>query len=99
VSARAETAGVHVPGWLLDTASPRALQLAALLRRLADGTGEVEVSRLDLAGAARCSRRIVDTALAELEADGFLAIVPRPLDPHRGRVPNLYRLLKPGGTP
>jgi len=91
MSARAETAVVQVPGWLLDSASPRALQVAALLGRLAAGSGHVEVSRRTLAGQARCSLKIVDASLAELEETGFLTRQAR-RDGTGQRVPNRYRL-------
>lgn len=71
----------QIPEWLLDTASPRALQVYGFLRRYADkGNGTSFPLRATLAKRAKCSPPTIDRATDELVKLGALIIKPRWVD-------------------
>ena len=81
-----------IPEWLLDTASPRAIQVYGFLRRYADKSSLESIpSRATLAKRARCSRNTIDRAIKELEDIGAVSVTAR-FDEHGDRTSNLYHL-------
>ena len=81
-----------IPEWVLyGEISAVAVRVYATLRRYADNmTGECFPSRKTLAMKVRCSIRTLDTAIAELEAFGAIAIQRRKRDNGNNWMSNLY---------
>jgi hypothetical protein len=82
----------QVPEWLIDTATPRALQIYAILCRHADkDTRDTILLRSTIATRAKCSRKTVDRAIDELVERGAVTVTHR-LDDHGDSAANNYRV-------
>ncbi len=77
-----------VPGELLATGSPRAVQVYALLARHANADGRAWPSEAHLSDDARCGLRTIERAVAELVELGAIAVVGRRAT--RGGAVNVY---------
>lgn len=87
----------QVPVEVLAVASPRAMQVYALIARHAGADGRAWPSQSHLAVDARCGLRTVERAVAELLALGALEIVEQLATP--GGAVNVYRLAVVDSTP